>query len=465
MDKITIQLNKPDRTPIGELYDVFSPKHSLKLGQVHKLSLTIPYYVERRHKQIVNPYFHQVKEKFQLKINYMNKTEWYVISKVSNSGGDGQTKEVEAYSLPFELSGDKIYQFGGVLVDGEVRKESLQIDDVSNKVVEDTVWSIDYIDSDLLGIYRKFDFQNKSILQCLYQIAETYNAIIDFDTVNRTVSFYHVDNYGINNGLFISYERYLKTINDEINSQEIVTRLEPYGAEGITINEVNPTGSNYIQDFSYYMSPFERDSSGNVIQSSSHFSDNLCHALLDYNDLVESKRLEYESLVSDRDNYQQTVTDKQNTIDDKELELIQVQDTIQLKQTQDQDASTELEEEDQLQSDIATLESERDTAQTNLDNTLADMQAINDQLAESNNFTQAQINELSPFINKEIWENDNYSNTDELLEGAKERLSKNSKPKAKIDIQLADLLRIAEADKDISKFNVGDKLFIHYEVF
>ncbi len=465
MDKITIQLNKPDRTPIGELYDVFSPDHSLKLGQVHKLKLTIPYYVERRHKQIVNPYFHQVKEKFQLKINYMNKTEWYVIDKIRNTGGDGKQKEIEAYSLPFELSGDKIYQFGGVLVNGEVRKESLTIGQVSNKVVEDTVWSIDYIDGDLTGVYRKFDFQNQTILQCLYTIAETYNAIIDFDTVNRTVNFYHIDNYGVNDGLFISYERYLKTINDEVDSQEIVTRLEPYGAEGITINEVNPTGSNYIQDFSYYISPFERDSSGNVIQSSSHLSDGLCHALLDYNDLIESKRVEYEGLVSDRDTYQQTITDKENAIYDKETELIQVQDDIQLKQSQGQDASTELATEDNLQSDIATLEDEKATAQTNLDNTLADMQAINDQLAESNNFTQSQLDELSIFINKEIWENENYSKTNELLEGARERLGKNSKPKAKIDIQLADLLRIAEADKDINKFNIGDKLYIHYEFF
>lgn len=444
---ILIQLAKPNQDIIGELLDVKSPQSNLKLGLINKLTLTIPYYVERNHKRVKNPNFDNVKEKYQLKISTMDTENWYVIDKVRKSGGDGKSKEIECYTLGYELSGDKIYNWAGVLVNGEYRKESLTIDQVSSNILSSTVWSVDYIDPDLLGVYRAFDFQNVTPLQSLYQIAETFNAIIVWDTLNRQIDFYHTKNYGTNKGLYLDYVRYLKTIEDEIDSQEIITRIKPYGKDGLTINDVNPTGENYIQDFSYYYG---------------HFSDSLKNALISYDDLVTSKETEYQSLINDMVSYQSQIVTKQNAIDDKELQLIQVQDTIQLKQTQGQDASAELTQESQLKSDISTLQSDLNTLQTNLDNTLTSMQNIHDQLSMDNNFTQAQLNELSPFINTEIWENQNYTDSQDLRDATKERLSENSKPKSKLRISLVDLLAIAEAKEDVKKLVLGDKLYIYY---
>lgn len=462
---ILLQLAKPDRTIIGELNEIKNTQHSLHLGQIHKLTFTIPYHVERNHKKVKNPLFDLVKEKYQIKATYLNKTEWYVVNRVRKIGSDGRSKEIEAFTLPHELSGDKIYAWAGVLLNGSYQKESLDINQVTNNILSESVWTLDYVDIDLTGIYRSFDFQSVTPLQALYEIAQTFSAVIIFNTDSRTVNFYHTDNYGTNKGLFIDYKRYLKTIEDEVNAREIITRIKPYGKDGLTINSVNPTGYNFVDDYSYYLSPFERDINKVVLKHSDWLSDGLCHAILDYNDLVASKETEYQNLLSDRDYYQSEIQTRENTISDKELELITVQDTIQLKQTQGQDASTELAQEDQLQTDIATLEGEIATLQTDLDTTNSSIQTLNNSLAIENNFTTAQLNELSPFINTEIWENKNYFTAKGLLSGAKKRLSQNSKPKSKLNISLVDLMRISEAKKDIGKLVVGDKLYIHYEFF
>ena len=72
----------------------------------------------------------------------------------------------------------------------------------------------------------------------------------------------------------------------------------------MSIQEVNITGQNYIEDFSYYMYPFERDENRNVLKHSAYgMSDDLCHAILDYNELLISKQGEFKGYLDNKNLY------------------------------------------------------------------------------------------------------------------------------------------------------------------
>lgn len=84
----------------------------------------------------------------------------------------------------------------------------------------------------------------------------------------------------------------------------MVTRLTGTGKDGLTIHKVNPTGQGYIENFGYFMYPFKRDEQRNVISSSYHMSDSLCHALLDFQELVESKNGLFESYLNQLEQFE-----------------------------------------------------------------------------------------------------------------------------------------------------------------
>jgi hypothetical protein len=473
-DDIRLFLYKPNRDCLGEISAFLKPKHKPKLAQVNELTFTLPYYTYQEEyvdlgkpfeiMKVKNKYFDLLRERYLLKVEWIGKTEWYLIDNINKTGSsDGNYKEVTAFSLPYELRGDRVFGWAGVMVDGSYRKESLSLNQVADNILQGTLWTINHIDTDLMMKFRGFDFNDQTKLECLYEIADTFNAVIEWDTINRMISFYHEDNYGTHDGLLLSYRHYLKSIQDEVKPNDIITRLIPVGKDGIQINSKNPSGSPYLQDFSYWMQPFQRDEDGNVLEGSYWFSDGLCHALLDYNELATSKQTEFDTLLVERTDLISQRSLKQAEIDDKNSEIRQVEDIIDVKQSNNEDASTELAQLETLQNELAVLESEYDTIQANLDTNQTALNAITDLLTWENNFTASQIEELQPFINTTVWENNNLVTEEDLIEASKEYFKKVNHPKKAINIGLVDLLRIVKGKKDIKKLTVGDKLNINYE--
>src|SRR5690606_21856993 len=109
-------------------------------------------------------------------------------------------------------------------------------------------------------------------------------------------------------GMTVNYGRLLRSIRRIRTTDEMVTRLHIKGAEGLTIHSVNPTGQGYIEDFSFFMYPFERDENKNVIRSSYFMSDELCHAILNHKEALEE--------------YSPQIMQLQNTLSEKERQLI-----------------------------------------------------------------------------------------------------------------------------------------------
>ena len=94
------------------------------------------------------------------------------------------------------------------------------------------------------GVYKVYDFLKQEI-----EIA--FGVKLIFDTMNKRISCYHFSEVGEETPLFLSYENFIKTINKKSQYDEIITKLY-VESEKTSISEENPTGLNYILDFTYF---------------------------------------------------------------------------------------------------------------------------------------------------------------------------------------------------------------------
>lgn len=464
---LELEIAKPDRTIIGTIPEAFGKNQVIKLGQINEINFTIPFMIEKNFMLQRNPNVHKLKSKYLVRATFDTQQEWYIVSNLKSTfNSDGKEfLNVSLFSLGIQLADKKIRTWPGVYVNGEYRKESLNAQQVLQDLLSVSTWGIDYIDSEYLTKYRAFDFTNINRLDAIYQVATTFNGILQWNTENKTISLVKQENVGTNKGFRVSYGKYLKSLNREEKSDEVITRLKVYGKDGLSINRVNPSGSDYLEDYSYFLYPFSRDVNKNTISSSDYMSDSLCHALLDYSALLESKKTEFDSLLSQKETLQSQRTTKENELFTLESELIQIQDSIDVKQSQGLDATLEKQQETTKKSEIATKEAEIADINTQIASIDSQIATLKTTTSMESNFTVAQIQELNNFIIEDTWEDTNYFDDKELYKDAKKVFDELNKPKSIIDIDIVNLFKLMEAKKDWNKVKIGDKFYIYYEKF
>ncbi|GIP32602.1 phage tail spike protein [Paenibacillus sp. J2TS4] len=321
--KPRIFVSKPDGTIISKLSEAFNIKQNIKLTSLNEISFDLPYYVNIYHKEERNPNVDLLKERYLLEVWLGSQKELYLINKINdNMDEEKDHMSVSAFSLGYELK-DKLVR--ALKLESKNARQSL------NEVLSETLWAIDHLDPDFEKTYRDFDFTNTTVLDAVFKIAETFNAIIQWNTIMRTLRLIKPEYTGINKGLKFSYGHYLKSLGKESDADEMVTRLKVFGKDGLSIERVNPTGQNYLEDFSYFMYPFERDH-GRVLSSSHYMSDSLCHALLDYNDLITSKQGEFERFLSDKEKMQEQLSEFESQMDGLRIQESLISKTVLLQQ-------------------------------------------------------------------------------------------------------------------------------------
>ncbi|MEK4432981.1 phage tail spike protein [Paenibacillus sp. FSL M7-0802] len=289
-------LCKRDRTIISKLSEAYKDSKETKINQASSIELTIPFYIDINHRLMKNKNIELLREKYLIKVVEDYKIDWFMINEVVDESTDEEcAKIVRADSLTYELTDKSIRGY-------EV--EAYHAKRVMDDLLADTKWDIGSIDADFQLTYRTFSFNSVTVLDAIYTVADTYNAIVRFDTDKRLVDLIKPELFGNNLGLTFSYNKYLKTMNIKKDVKLIVTRLKAFGQDDMGIQNVNPTGQNYIEDFTNWMFPFKRDKNRNVIQSSYYMSDSLCHALLDYAELLKSKKGLYDSYLKERQGYE-----------------------------------------------------------------------------------------------------------------------------------------------------------------
>ena len=463
-------LAKPNKTVISKLKDIYQHNLNKKLGNISELTFSMPLYIEdSNHQKIRNRNIDIIKQRLLIKVTLGNKEEWFIINKIDSSAEDVDSKIITAFSLGYELS-DKVirgykctsYNIQEVLLG--ISDSRIPLDgDSTDGILNNSIWRIGYIDSQFLLTYRSFEFSSVTLLDCIFELAESFKALIVWDTINRTISFYKYENLENNKGLKFSYNNYLKSINKEEDAKEMVSRLIVEGKDGLSINEVSPSGNNFIENFSFFLNGYIKDENNNVISHSSFMSDQLCESIISYQNLITSKKGEFDNLLEQLKTQQElyTVKDNELTVLEQQLEILK--DSLDIALSNDQDTGQLLIDISNKEDDIEDKNAEIDVINDAIDDINIDISELRYLISIENNFTESEIEERSLFIIEKEWIDQNYDNAEDLYADALIKFEELSSPKTVINIDIVNFLEIVEENKNWEKLNLGDLVTVFYE--
>lgn len=452
---LRLALMKPNRKKIGNIVDKFNETITMNYGKTHELSFSVPLKWGYFHRYKDNPLLELLKPWYLIKAEFYGMTEWFVITKRTKSmNEDGASYIYECKSLPFLLTKYKVRRF---------EETSINLKEAANSCLKNTGWKVDHIDSELNTKYRQFDVTSSTKLDLLYTICEKFGATPLFNTENMTVSFYKDTDKGTYKGLWFKTGQYIVDINDIEDTEEVTTRLYPTGKDGIGINSVNPTGQAYIDDFSYFLYPFNRDENRNVIQKSNYMSNELCHAILDYNLIVNEQGNKFHLLLEQQKQVEEKKTVLKNEQYTLELEKQKILDHIEVAKKAGDDTKElkaqlqmKLQELDAKINQIAILDKDKETIQNSiseLKETLKFEKYLTDDLKE----------ELSVFILEGEWSNDSLFDETELYEKSIEEMEKRNAPPINITLDVVNFFNCISESHNWDRCSLGDTVRIRSE--
>jgi len=347
---------KPNLSIIGKLSDAFNITLNLKLSSINELSFSLNYYKDINHEYIVNPNYNLLKHRYLIKFVLNDYVEYFIINLPEDNDTEDNTtiKNITCFSLAYLLNNE--------IINGYKTTDSVNATSVLTDILRDTTWIIGQIDTKFDIMFRQFDIFGKTALDTICDdIANTFGALVVFDTINYTVSLYDIETYGLDRGLSFAYGKYLKSINNTIDP-DFCTQLYIYGKDNITISSSNTTGMPFLQNFTYFLYPFSRDENKNVLIHSDYMSDDLANSILDYNDLLSSKEGEYNSLLTQKIALQETLNIANTDLTDLKTAMYVILDAIDIGQANNLD--------------VSTLITDRNNKQIEIDNKYKDINSV-----------------------------------------------------------------------------------------
>ena len=453
--KAKLYLAKPNKDIIISLTDAYNIVYSPKLGNISELTFAISAQIEVHHELVRNPSLVLLKDFFLIKYVCGNITEWFIINQPAKSMSDsGDIKTIHAFSLGYELSFKNVRNYESVSHNAEV---------VLSEILAETIWEIGFIDPLFISTYRTLTADNKSILEVVIEAAQLYNALILWDTELRTISFYKQEDVGRDLGMRVTYGNLLKGVEETTDTQSMCTRFRPSGLDGIGINSITPTGSSFLEDFSYFIAGYIQDENGNVLAHSPYMSDDLCKSIISYNILVESQSGIFASLLSQLKNEQVILTTKNNELDVLQIGMNAITDNLDIAQVAGSPTANILIQKANQQSLMNNKNAEIVTANANIVATKLQMTNLQLLISISNNFTLAQIKERSQYIIEKDWQNSNYWDAQDLYDASLIEFDKVRVPQISVTMDVVNFLEILEMQYNWDKLNLGDLISVYYD--
>lgn len=374
-------------------------------------------------------------------------------------------KTVNASFLEAELINKKISALSGTFkFYGVVSQSQIDVGINSLNLLEYVLalipnWSIGDVDAELWDIYRTFDVSDTNVYNFLMTDVETaYGCIFTFDSINRTISAVKVENATTNTDIFISKENLLESASFDEISSEIVTALSVYGGNDLNIRSVNPLGSNFIYNFTYY-------------KTTDWMSQGLIDAITAWEDLITLNQPTYATILTDIYNANQDLLTLQSELVDLNTEMkVLVSEQKVLIETGQSGTSAYpvvVANINAKQLEINSKENEITNKETQISDLNADAAGIVSALSFPNNFTNDQWLELQPFIIENTYQNKNIIQTDsmsvpeiqvqaqELYDDAVTVLSKSSIPRYEFKMDVVNFVFLKEFQSFTDQLELG----------
>lgn len=232
--------------PIGTLGSAMNITADIKYNEASVLEFEIPAQVDGAN----TPHYDSV---IGMRIIELQDVGQFILINPKEVGdGVKKIKYCKAYSIEYEFTFKKLslasstYNFWNpVTPDSTLMQIILELM---------PSWSLGSIDSELVGKYRTFEVSDENLYNFIKgTIQESYNCIFDFDTMTRRINVKSAKSTVPTNPVYISNGNLAEEITVEENTENIVTRLDVNGADGVTIRDVNPMGTNQIINLDYFM--------------------------------------------------------------------------------------------------------------------------------------------------------------------------------------------------------------------
>ena len=248
----------------------------------------------------------------------------------------------------------------------------------------------------------------------------------------------------------LSYDNYIKSLEKSSSSSDLVTKLVLIGnEEECVIEDYTVTGTNYIEDYSYYINNEE-------------MSQKLINALNKYNEMTSQRSVTWKTLRENKIQLESDLTNKKNEELNK-LSMIKVlkenysfysgkmgtdEDvngtyTQLAAETADQIQTYENQSKD-LYNAIQDLELQIDLVEKSIANIniLCQKKTSTDENGDLIFGTDDRLlNELKKFISSETFSDDSYYDAEEMIMSGEKKLDILSKPTRTWDIDVEDFTR------------------------
>lgn len=456
-EKARYYLAKPNGTIISHIGEKFNDKLKIKLGDINELNFSIPYYIVNDDGvKIKNKHIDLIREKMLIKVKLNKYEEWFIIDEIEEDGEEDDVFNVTAFSRGYELRNKTLYEF---------TEDSIGIVELANKILEKTSWTVGHVDPIFLNLYRSFEVNDDdNILDAIRKVAETFNAVIVWDTEKRQIHFRDIANIGKFRGLTINYGKLLRSIKRNRITDEMVTRLYVYGNDGLTISNANPTGMEYIEDFSFFMYPFEMDENGNVIKSSYYMSDNLCKAIINHQSIVSTITPQIKSYLDDKIQKQTQLLTEETKLNELQLELNNIIGLLDIaKATGDNNLIQQrTQEKQQKEMEVTAQRGIVNNLKTEIQNIDIHINDLQQQIQLESNFTPELLEELNYYIIEKKIRDDNYVDEHDLYEYGLQKFNEIRQPKVVIEASIENLFNSLDYQYYWDKIVLGDDIKVKY---
>ena len=378
-------LKRADGTPIGVLGNAKNVEFQPKYNELSVLTFELPAKVDG----VDTPFYDEITGQ---KIVELHNIGQFAISMPEDSGDKvTQSIQVTANSLECEFARKRItlpestYKFfDSTNTDGTILGMIMEL--MPN-------WSVGSVSGSLYNKYRTYDVSNENLYNFIKgNLQKAYNCIFDFDTLNRKVNVRDADETPSQKQVYISRDNLAKDIHVTENTDDLVTRLDVNGADGVDIREVNPTGDNMIVNLDYFM-------------TTDNFSQALVTKYNAWKSLIEANKLpfynyaiQYSMLIAEETAENAKLADLQGEYTSLEnIQAVIIQGIAQKLKTQhdldvaNANLAAKQTEIDAKEAEIAGIESERES-------TLASIKAIRDACAWEKYFTLAERKIMDAYI-------------------------------------------------------------------
>lgn len=511
-DEYTILLHKVNEEVIGEIPMTFLVSMSNSLNEIGKVEF-----------EINKTYINQInKTKTEYKLYGEFKSERiisldgykYVIKSVGEDEKFG-IKTITAFSKEKKLEkiNISVEDLGFYLQDSDEDNGIYNLDDY---MYDETGWRFGYIDDTVkynefdenlvldeisydastsdLSLNAEYDINTKNLklninnkipkmrwqesvdtswLDFLKKnISTQFNCYVHFDTKNQLVDLYDMSTFGENIGIGLSYDNYIKTLEKETNTSDIVTELKLVGnEEECIVTDATVTGEDKIENYSYFMENGE-------------MSNTLISALNKYYEMTEIRSVEWKRLRDEKLTNQSELINKKNT----EKTLIEEIKALEIrirfyegKVGTDEDLTgtfTEL-----LADAMSEINKKKDEEKTtsarireleiNIENIESQMLILNElckkKTAKDENdtliFTQDLLDELKKFKFSESYIDDSFYDANELIASGTNKLNIICRPTKSWTIGVEDFTSRLISNKFRKQWNgklgLGDVIYLY----